>query len=286
MPDPIPAVAYDETDPSLAIPRLREIVRRLRAPGGCPWDIEQTHESLIPNLLEEAYEAADAIRSGDRPHMCEELGDLMLQAVMHAQIAAEVGDFDLDQVATGIADKLVRRHPHVFGDSEADNTEAVLAQWDEIKNAEKAEKAEKAESGRADAPAPSALAGVPVAMPALMRAKELQKKAAKVGFDWDTADKVLPKLREEIDEIETAMTSSDQGHTAEEIGDLLFAVVNFARKLKVDPEAALARANDKFSRRFVAVEERITTSGRTMKDSGLEELDAEWDAVKAAEASS
>lgn len=270
-------VAYDESDPKLAIPRLREIVRRLRAPDGCPWDIEQTHESLIPNLLEEAYEAADAIRSGDRAHMREELGDLMLQAVMHAQIADEAGDFDLDAVATDISDKLVRRHPHVFGDSDADNTEAVLAQWDEIKSAE------KAEAKGADAPAPSALDGVPVAMPALMRAKELQKKAAKVGFDWEKADDVLPKLREEVDEVTAAMAGNDDDHTAAEIGDLLFSVVNLARKLKVDPEAALASANDKFSRRFVAVEEQITNSGRSMKDCELADLDAAWDAVKAAE---
>ena len=273
MPDP---VAYDETDPRLAIARLREIVRRLRAPGGCPWDIEQSHESLIPNLLEEAYEAADAIRSGDRPHMCEELGDLMLQAVMHAQIAAEAGDFDLDDVATGIADKLVRRHPHVFGDSDAADTEAVLAQWDEIK------KSEKAAAGGA-APTPSALDGVPVGMPALMRAKELQKKAAKVGFDWERPEEVLPKVREEIDELASAMLEEGDDAIAGEVGDLLFAVVNLARKLKIDPEAALAGANAKFTRRFRGVERHIVDAGGELEAATLAEMDAAWDAIKAVE---
>jgi len=279
MPDPTTsppnAVAIDEPDKQLAIPRLREIVRRLRAPGGCPWDIEQSHESLIPNLLEEAYEAADAIRSGDRPHMCEELGDLMLQAVMHAQIADEAGDFDLDDVAAGIADKLVRRHPHVFGDSDAEDTEAVLAQWDEIKETEKA-----AAGGQAPS---SALDGVPVAMPALMRAKELQKKAAKVGFDWDKPEETLPKVREEIDEVAEAMTDGDEAAITGEIGDLLFAVTNLARKLKVDPEVALADANEKFSRRFKQVESRLAGEGKAMSDSSLAEMDAAWDAVKADE---
>lgn len=277
MPDPVPtAIAIDEKDPTLALSRLREIVRRLRAPDGCPWDIEQTHESLIPNLLEEAYEAADAIRSGDRPHLCEELGDVMLQAVMHAQIAEEAGDFNLDDVATGVADKLVRRHPHVFGDSEADDTEAVLAQWDEIKTAE------KAAAGQGDKP-PSALDGVPVGMPALMRAKELQKKAAKVGFDWLTPQEVLPKVLEELNEVEAAMADGDAHHTASEIGDLLFAVVNLARKLKIDPEMVLEDANRKFSRRFQQVEKEFVSSGKELKNSTLAEMDAAWDAVKATE---
>jgi MazG family protein len=277
MPEPkLEPVAIDEPAPDLAIPRLREIVRQLRAPGGCPWDIEQSHESLIPNLLEEAYEAADAIRSGDRPHMCEELGDLMLQAVMHAQIADEAGDFNLDDVATGIADKLVRRHPHVFGESDADNTEAVLAQWAEIKQAE------KAATGKGEI-TPGALDGVPVGMPAVMRATELQKKAAKVGFDWDTPGEVLPKVREEIDEVTRAMEDGDHEHTASEIGDLLFATVNLARKLKIDAEAALADANDKFTRRFRQVEGQFTASGKTLTGATLEEMDAAWDTVKAAE---
>jgi len=273
MPTP---VAYDETDPKLALPRLREIVRRLRAPDGCPWDIEQTHESLIPNLLEEAYEAADAIRSGDRPHMCEELGDLMLQAVMHAQIASEAGDFDLDDVASGIADKLVRRHPHVFGDSDAADTEAVLAQWDEIKLSE------KAAAGDAAVP-PSALDGVPVGMPALMRAKEMQKKAAKIGFDWDLPEQVLPKVREELDEVTAAMSEGNPGAIADEIGDLLFAVVNLSRKLKVDPEAALADANAKFARRFCGVERHFAANGKQLAGSTLAEMDAAWDSIKASE---
>lgn len=275
MPD---RVAHDETDPRLAIPRLREIVRLLRAPGGCPWDIEQSHESLIPNLLEEAYEAADAIRSGDRPHMCEELGDLMLQAVMHAQIASEVGDFDLDDVATGIADKLVRRHPHVFANSDAADTEAVLVQWDEIKKSEKA-----AAAGGEDAAVPSALDGVPVGMPALMRAKELQKKAAKVGFDWERPEEVLPKVREELDEVASAMLEEGADAIAAEIGDLLFAVVNLARKLKIDPEAALAQANAKFTRRFRGVERVIAAGGGDLKGATLAEMDSAWDQIKASE---
>jgi MazG family protein len=270
MAHPIPR---HENTPEPALNRLRKVVHILRAPGGCPWDIEQTHESLVPNLLEEAYETAEALRSGDRPHMCEELGDLLLQVVMHAEIASESpGNFDFDGVADGVAEKLIRRHPHVFGESDATDTEAVLRQWDEIKRGEK--------GGDQLPKKPRVLDNISRGLPALIRAAKIQKKAARVGFDWPDARDVLPKIREEIDEVEEALGAGEPEALAEELGDLLFAVVNLTRKLNLDAESLLAQANTKFIGRFDQVEDALAAKGIAFGDATLEEMDAVWDAVK------
>ena len=247
---------------------LRAVMHRLRAPGGCPWDAEQTHESLIPHLIEEAYEVAEAARSGDMAHFCEELGDLLLQPVFHAEIAAESGSFTFDDIARGITEKLIRRHPHVFGDATAATSDAVLTQWEQIKRAEKG-----------DQPQPF-LHGISKGLPALMRAQKLQKKAAKVGFDWPDIAPVLDKIREETTEILDAVTSENQDAIREEVGDLLFTVVNLARKLGVDAEIALSEANSKFEDRFGKVEQKLTSSGKALSDHTLAEMDAAWDAAK------
>lgn len=252
-----------------AITTLRQIVHRLRAPGGCPWDREQTHESLIPHLLEEAYEAADAIRSGDPVLICEELGDLLLQPVLHAEIASETGAFDLDQMARALTEKLIRRHPHVFGESDAATSDAVLAQWDVIKRAEK---------GQQDT---GFLHGVGGGLPALMRAQKLQKKAARVGFDWTDLEPVTAKVREELQEVTEALAAGEVGAIEEEIGDLLFSVVNLARKAGVQAEAALAAANEKFTRRFHAMEARLKEQRASLEVATLEQMDAVWDEIKA-----
>lgn len=252
--------------------RLRYIVHRLRAPGGCPWDREQTHESLIPHVLEEAYEVVDAIKGGDPALICEELGDLLLQPVLHAEIASETGAFDIDRMAHGLSEKLIRRHPHVFGEASADNSEAVLTQWDAIKRQEKGTQKE------------GHLHGIGAGLPALMRAQKLQKKAARVGFDWPDVAPVFGKLREEIAELEEALAQGSPTAVEEELGDLLFSVVNLARKLGVDSEPALAAANEKFVQRFHAMEERLNAGERRLGDPGLtlEDMDAAWDAVKKA----
>jgi MazG family protein len=248
--------------------QLRRVMHRLRAPGGCPWDAEQSHESLLPHLIEEAYEVAEAARSGDKAHLCEELGDLLLQPFFHAEIASETGAFTIDDVARGITEKLIRRHPHVFGDAKAETSDAVLTQWDAIKIAEK---------GGGKEPL---LHGISMGLPALIRAQKLQKKAAKVGFDWPDATPVLEKVREEADEIAQAVHEADKAQIQEEIGDLLFTVVNLARKLGVEAEVALSQANKKFTSRFNAVEERFAAEGREMSKATLEEMDAVWDDVK------
>lgn len=248
--------------------RLRYVVHRLRAPGGCPWDQEQTHETLIPHVLEEAYEVVDAIRSGDPELLCEELGDLLLQPVLHAEIAAETGAFDLDKMAHVLSEKLIRRHPHVFGEASAATSDAVLTQWDAIKRTEKGTEKE------------GHLHGVGAGLPALMRAQKLQKKAARVGFDWPEVAPVFAKIREEAEELQQAIAT---GHTAamfDELGDLLFSVVNLARKLGIESEAALAEANEKFVRRFHAVEASLADAGKSLGDATLEEMDAEWDRIK------
>ncbi|MFZ4764671.1 MAG: nucleoside triphosphate pyrophosphohydrolase [Roseimicrobium sp.] len=254
-----------------AIAELRAVVHRLRAPGGCPWDQEQTHETLIPHLLEEAYEVAEAIRNGDMPHLREELGDLLLQPVLHAEIASETGAFDLDAVARELTEKLIRRHPHVFGDASVEGSEGVLTQWDAIKRAEKGTQRE------------SILHGISHGLPALIRAQKLQKKAAKVGFDWPEAAPVLDKIREEADEIAVEIAKGDAKATAEEVGDLLFTAVNLARKLGVDAESALVAANAKFEQRFRKLEERLDAEGKSPGDCTLEELDTVWEKVKAHE---
>ncbi len=249
--------------------RLRAIMHRLRAPGGCPWDAEQTHESLVSNLIEEAYETVDCIRRGDHDHLCEELGDLLLQVVFHGELAAEAGRFDLDEVARGISDKLVRRHPHVFAGSAgsaAGTTDAVLQQWDEIKRAEKGDEAEPH------------LHRVGHGLPALLRAAKLQKKAAKVGFDWPDEAGVLAKLREELGEMEAVL--DDPAAFEEELGDLLFSVVNLARTRRLDPELVMAAANDKFERRFGAMERALAQQGLTLEAASLAQMEAAWQAAK------
>jgi MazG family protein len=246
--------------------RLQKVVHDLRSPGGCPWDREQTHRSLLPNLIEEAYEVLEAIQNDDTEHMCEELGDLLLQVVLHGEIASETGAFDLDRIAHGIAEKLIRRHPHVYGESDVADTAGVLRQWDEIKQAEKGD----APRGFFD--------GVSSALPALSRAAKLQKKAAKVGFDWPDAAGVLDKIDEECAEVREAMAGGDDGAVAEEVGDLLFSVANLARKLKLDPEVLLATANDKFVRRFGQMQRRL---GKPLEEANLDEMEAAWQAAKA-----
>lgn len=253
---------------SSALGRLREIVARLRAPDGCPWDREQTHRTLRANLIEEAYETVEAIDRQDDPHFQEELGDLLLQVFLHSQIASEEGRFDLEGVAGGIADKLVRRHPHVFGDQKLADSEAVLKQWDAIKREEKA--------GQHT----SALDGISSALPALMHAEKIQKRAARVGFDWNEPREVLAKIREEVGEIESELSGGASDAIAEEVGDLLFSVVNLARKLKVDPEIALRDASEKFISRFRALEAEVASAGKDLHAMSLEEMDEVWNRVK------
>jgi MazG family protein len=250
-----------------AFNKLVEIVAQLRAPGGCPWDREQTHESLLPATIEEAYEVAEAARSGNDAHFREELGDLLLLVVMHAEIACEAGRFNIDNVIAEITDKLIRRHPHVFGESNARDAGAVLKQWEAIKREEK-----KIDSHY--------LASLPKALPALMRAQKAQSKAARVNFDWAELRDVLAKVEEELGELKGAIGSEDQRSIEDEIGDLLFAVVNLARKTKLDAETALQSATDKFVRRFNLVEDELKTRGKKLGSVDLAELDAIWDVVK------
>ena len=252
---------------SYGVKDLEEIVRILRAPGGCPWDAEQTHQSIRRNFLEEAYEAVEAIDEGSPEHLEEELGDVLLQVVMHARMEQEAGRFDLDGVADGICKKLIYRHPHVFGDVAVSGTGEVLSNWEALKRKEKGQ-----------ATNTDALEAVARALPALWRAEKVQKKAAKVGFDWDSVDGAVDKLSEELDEVKEAIAG--HGDPAEELGDLLFAAVNVARFLKVDPEDALQAACDKFAARFRRVEEAVTAQGKQMEDMSLTELDDIWNAIK------
>lgn len=249
------------------VARLREIVARLRAPDGCPWDREQTHESLRAALVEECYEAIEAIEKADDTNLREELGDLLLHVVMHAHMAGERQAFTFEEVVEGICEKLVRRHPHVFGDTEANDSTEVLRQWEQIKRAEKGGEA-------------SVLAGLPVALPALLRAQNAQKKAARVGFDWDVAAEVLEKVEEEIRELREAVAQARSAAVEEEIGDLLFSVVNFARKLNIDCETALAGATRKFIRRFQKVEAVLAAEGRKIEEATPQEMNAIWDRIK------
>ncbi|NJM38144.1 MAG: nucleoside triphosphate pyrophosphohydrolase [Akkermansiaceae bacterium] len=248
--------------------RLRAIMHRLRAPGGCPWDAEQTHLSIVPNLIEEAYEAVDAIQRADYDHLEEELGDLLLQVVFHSEIAEEAGRFNLDDVARGISEKLVRRHPHVFGDSGAATTDAVLQQWDEIKRTEKGDEVKPY------------LHDVGKGLPALMRASKLQKKAAKVGFDWPTETGVLAKIREELLELDSAVDAQDLAAVDEEMGDLLFSIVNLARFRKTDPELIMAAANAKFEARFGKMETLLKSHGLSLETATAHQMEDAWEAVK------
>ena len=253
--------------------KLCQIVAQLRAPGGCPWDREQTHESLVPGLLEEAYEVADAVRTSDDANLREELGDLLLQVVMHAQIASEEGRFAIEDVSREVADKLVRRHPHVFGESEARDTGAVLKQWDAIKRAEK-----NASDG-------SYFGGLTRALPALMLAQKAQSKAARVGFDWSELAGVVAKVDEELAETKEAIALQDPMAIADEMGDLLFAVVNLVRKNKLDAETVLAAATEKFIARFHALERELQREGRQLGEVDLAAMDEIWNRVKTTQTS-
>ncbi|AKO96562.1 MazG family protein [Marinovum algicola DG 898] len=261
-------------DPQGGMPRLLKIMRRLRDPEtGCPWDIEQDFSTIAPYTIEEAYEVADAIERQDWGELKGELGDLLFQSVFHAQMAQEAGLFDFDDVANTMSDKMVARHPHVFGGESRDKSpEQQTRDWEAIKAAERAEKAQK-----------GALDGVAVGLPALLRAFKLQKRAARVGFDWPETEQVLDKIAEEARELVEARESLPQDKVEEEMGDLLFVMANLARHLAVDPEAALRRANAKFTRRFKSIEAALAAQGRSTADSDLDEMDALWDAAKAAE---
>src|SRR3954467_10010487 len=266
--------------PSRDIARLIEIMAALRTPDtGCPWDLRQDFSSIAPYTIEEAYEVADAIARGDLADLRDELGDLLLQVVFHARMAEEQDAFDFGGVVEAITEKLVRRHPHVFGEAKGLSPKQVEGVWDRIKAEEKAERA--ARGGQPEGA--GALAGVPVTMTALTRALKLQAKAGKVGFDWNDPMAVLSKIREECDEIEAEIAAGDRAKATAEVGDLLFAVVNLARHLEADPEATLRAANQKFTRRFASIERALAAEGKRPQHSTLAEMDALWDAAKAAE---
>ena len=251
---------------------LVEIMAKLRSEGGCPWDREQTHQTLRPYLIEEAYEVLDALDNGEDGDFRDELGDLLLQVVFHAQIAAEEQRFDIHDVARAINDKLVRRHPHVFGDTRADTADEVLTNWEKIKREEKGE----------EGPG-SVLDGLPAGMPALLRAYRIQEKVARVNFDWDDVSAVIEKVGEEIVEVRTALEHGDRAKIEEEMGDLLFSLVNLSRHLNVSPEDALRRSNDKFIRRFRYIEAALELKGESLERATFEELDALWDEAKGRE---
>ncbi|MGG3883915.1 nucleoside triphosphate pyrophosphohydrolase [Brevibacillus panacihumi] len=248
---------------------LKEIVAILRSPEGCPWDREQTHQSIRKNLIEETYEVLETIDDEDPDAMCEELGDLLMQIMLHSQMAAEDGYFTVEDVVAGLNEKLVRRHPHVFGEKHADDAVEALANWQEIKAQEKAAKG-------IDVANQSQLAGIPRDLPALMYAYKLQKKAAQIGFDWDDVADVYGKIEEEYRELREA----SERDRAEELGDLLFAVVNLARFLKLDPEEALAMTNKKFKRRFSYIESKLKEAGRSFEETDLQEMDKWWEEAK------
>ncbi len=251
--------------------RLVEIMSRLRAPGGCPWDREQTFDSIKPYTLEETYEVLDAIDRRDWRELCGELGDLMLQAVFFAQMASEEKLFDIGDSLDAINEKLVRRHPHVFADETARTGGEVLKRWDEIKAEERRQKGDKPQD---------LLSSVPRALPALVEAQQITSRAARAGFDWTSADEVLAKLDEERGEFAAARERGSQDQIEDELGDLLFVLVNLARFVKVDPEQALRRTNAKFRRRFAHVERRLAEQGKTVKGTPIEELEALWQEAK------
>jgi len=251
---------------------LVETVARLRAPGGCPWDRKQTHDSLKRYAVEETYEVLDAIESGEPLRLEDELGDLLLQVLLHAQISSETNGFDIADICARIREKLHRRHPHVFGDTEVAGVDDVLVNWEQIKRAEAGNKTRE-----------SALDGVPKSLPALMRAAELSKKAARTGFDWPEVGAVFAKLREEIGEVEEAVAKGERGEIEAEIGDVLFVVVNVARFAGVDCEEALRGMLDRFTRRFRRIEEEAAGKGRNIQDMTLDEMDAVWERAKSRE---
>lgn len=263
----VPPLAAGELQGSLD--ELVDIMARLRSPEGCPWDLKQTHKSLLPYLIEEAYEVLDAVETEDSCLLEEELGDLLLQIVFHARIAEENGEFDIRHVIQGICSKMIRRHPHVFSDAVAETPEAVLVNWEAIKKEEKEELGQHGSMNR-----------IPRQLPALMRSYKVQQKAAEVGFDWDSIQGALEKVEEEYQEL-TELLGTDDGHRIEEeLGDLIFAVVNVARFLKVSPELALSRATDKFMKRYKYVEDKSTINGINMKECGIAVLDGYWNEAK------
>ncbi|MEL6920307.1 MAG: nucleoside triphosphate pyrophosphohydrolase [Pseudomonadota bacterium] len=269
------------------INRLIEIMARLRnRESGCPWDVEQTFETIAPYTIEEAYEVADAIERGDMVDLADELGDLLLQVVFHARIAEEADAFSFGDVVEAITAKMIRRHPHVFGDETVRGQRLAKGIWEKIKAEEKAEKAatKSVLTDEADEETPSLLGDVPRALPALMRALKLQKRAATVGFDWDTAPPILAKITEEIGELEVEMASGTEASVMDEYGDLLFAMVNLGRHLGVDPEAALTGASNKFSRRFRYIEQALAQRGSSTNEASLDEMEALWVEAKIATA--
>jgi len=271
---PPPVPTPDETAGD-RFERLVQLMRTLRSPDGCAWDREQTLETLRPFVLEEAYEVVDAIDRGDPTALCDELGDLLLEAVFVAQICADEGHFTIADAADAINAKLVRRHPHVFGDGVTTggstlSPREVKEQWEQIKTRERAGKPTRE----------TLLDGIPESLPALLRAARIGARTANVGFDWDQAGDVLKKVDEEMTELKEAMAAADADHVEEELGDLLFTVANLARKLRIDPESALRAANHKFTRRFRAVEQRLAATGRSLHDATSDELEREWQAVK------
>jgi tetrapyrrole methylase family protein / MazG family protein len=259
------------TPPKRNFEDLVKLMTTLRGPNGCPWDRKQTLPDLKPYVIEEAYEVVDAIDQDDRRGLAEELGDLLLQAVFIAELTREEGTFDIYDAITSIHDKLVRRHPHVFGDVEAGDAETVLVNWEKLKQDER-----KAENK-------SILAGVPQSMPSLLKASRLTEKAARVGFDWRRTEDVFDKLDEEIGELREAVANGDNEHIHEEIGDLLFTIANIARKVNVNPEEALQSTNRKFMRRFGSMESQVRERGQNLDQLQLEEMDRLWDEAKAAE---
>jgi ATP diphosphatase len=272
--------------PSQDIRRLLEIMAALRTPGsGCPWDLEQDFRSIATYTLEEAYEVVDAIERGDLVDLKDELGDLLLQVVFHARLAEEQGSFAFGDVVEAITGKLIRRHPHVFGDRRDLAPAEVKALWDQIKQAEKAERqdARRRAGAIADSDQDTFLGGIPRSLPALVRAVKLTTKAAKVGFDWPDARQVVAKIHEELEEVTEAAATSAKDRVEDEVGDLLFAVTNLARHYGIDPEAALRRTNAKFERRFGMIEAALKSAGRSLDEAGLDEMEQLWIEAKGRE---
>lgn len=254
---------------SSSFDKLVQIMARLRGPNGCPWDHEQTHESIVPQLIEEAHEVISAIDHKNYPHLCEELGDLLLHILFHSQMASERGDFTIDNVVHGLTEKLIRRHPHVFGDTTVKDSSEVMKNWDDIKNLEKK-----------NDPSESILDSVPKSLPALFQAYKLSKKASKVGFDWKKTEDVIPKIYEEIRELEVEIGNKNVTGQEHEIGDLFFALANLCRFMKIQPEEALRKSNIRFRNRFLLMEKAIHQDGREMPSLSLEEWDQFWTQAK------
>ncbi|WHO71577.1 nucleoside triphosphate pyrophosphohydrolase [Rhizobium sp. BT03] len=272
-------------EPSKDISRLIEIMAALRHPEtGCPWDIEQNFQTIKPYTIEEAYEVSDAIERGDMDDLCDELGDLLLQVVFHARMAEEAGEFSFGDVVNAITTKMIRRHPHVFARSAADTPDAVKIQWDEIKQAEKRDRAERrARRGITEDFKGGFLGSVQRSFPALTEALKLQERAAKVGFDWSAPEPILDKIEEEIDELRVALRDGDRAKVSDELGDLIFAVVNIGRHVKADPEQSLRGTNTKFRRRFNHIENVLDAAGETLEAASLERMEEIWQAAKAIE---